>query len=153
MEPDDMYGKVMSMADSEIVTYLMVCTRAPLSQVQEAGESLANGTNPRDIKMRLAKEIVSMYHSIPAAIDAENNFIETFQKGNVPDVVESINQPYADALIEHGIVASKTELRRLLDAGGVRNAETGEKYAELPSSVAEEVVVKIGKRRFVKLLP
>ena len=87
----------------------------------------------------------------PAAVLAQA-FVETFQKGGVPEEVEEISGDYTAALLEKNMVASKTELRRLFEAGGVRNAETGEKYDEFPT-VTEPTVLKIGKRRFVKLLP
>lgn len=153
MEPHDMYGKVMSMADSEIITYFTVCTRVPLEDVKEYETHIQNGENPRDAKMALAKEIVRMYHGEEAAQGAEQNFIDTFQKGGIPEDVLEIKAPYIDALLAHGVVASKTELRRLLDEGGVRNPETGEKYASFPESITEPLTLKIGKRRFVKLLP
>jgi tyrosyl-tRNA synthetase len=150
-ESADMYGKVMSMADNEIVTYLTVCTRMPLQDVATLSSRLEGGENPRDIKMVLAREIVSMYHGSESAAEAEQTFIETFQDGHIPENVVEIQFPYIESLIEKNIVSSKTELRRLLDAGGVRNAETGEKLTELSTPIADSVVLKIGKRRFVKL--
>ncbi len=153
MEPYDMYGKVMSMADSEIITYFTVCTRVSLDEIKAHESKIQNGENPRDAKMALAKEIVRMYHGEESANGAEQNFIDTFQKGGVPEDILEITAPYVDALLAQGIVASKTELRRLLDEGGVRNAETGEKYEALPESLTEPLTLKLGKRRFVKLLP
>lgn len=152
-EPNDMYGKVMSMADSEIITYFMLCTRVPLTEVAVMTEELAEGVNPRDIKMRLAQEIVTMYHGQAAAQAAEQQFVETFQKGHIPDEVVELKAPFIDALIAAEVVASKSELRRLLDAGGVRHAETGEKYDVFPETIDAPTVLKIGKRRFVKLVP
>jgi tyrosyl-tRNA synthetase len=84
---------------------------------------------------------------------AEQEFVDTFQKGNVPDEVVDISADYTESLIAAGVVASKSELRRLLDAGGVRDASTGEKLEVLPERVLEPKTLKIGKRRFVKLLP
>ncbi len=153
MEPSDMYGKVMSMADSEIITYFTLITRVPMPEVREMEESLNNGTNPRDLKMKLARTIVSQYHGEAAAQAAEAAFVETFQNKGVPEDVIEVGPDYADALVREGVVASKTELRRLLEDGGVRNAETGEKYDALPTSLTEPLTLKIGKRRFVKLVP
>ncbi len=153
MEADDMYGKVMSMADSEIISYFTLCTRVPMNEVTDIELALQNGGNPRDLKMKLAHTIVSQYHGEEDASKAENVFIETFQKKGVPEDVLEIKPEYGEALIQAGVIASKTELRRLLEDGGVRNAETGEKYDALPSGLTESLVLKIGKRRFVKLLP
>lgn len=153
MEPADMYGKVMSMADAEIVNYFTLCTRVSLGHVSEIAQALASGTNPRDLKMELARTIVTMYHSKEASEQAEAVFVETFQKGGIPDELIEIRAPFADALVGAGVVASKTELHRLLENGGVRNAETGDKLETLPEVVTGPLVLKIGKRRFVKLVP
>jgi tyrosyl-tRNA synthetase len=141
------------MNDTEIPNYFTLCTRIPLVDVRDIEKQLTAGTNPRDVKMRLAREIVSLYHGADNAQKAEETFIETFQKRNIPEEVLELAQPYIDSLITQGVVASRSELHRLLDAGGVRNAETGEKYTEFPTNVAAETILKIGKRRFIKLVP
>jgi tyrosyl-tRNA synthetase len=153
MESTDMYGKVMSMADSEILTYFTVCTRVPAARIEEITQVLKDGGNPRDAKMGLAYEITRMYHGSEAADQAEDMFRETFQKGVVPDMVPEIHAPYIENLIALGLVASKTELRRLLDEGGVRDAVSGEKLTAMPDTVPAPVTLKLGKRRFVRLLP
>ena len=152
-EPDDMYGKIMSMRDEEILTYLKVCTRVPREELDSISGDLQNGTGVKEIKMRLAREIVTLYHGADEAGTAENIFIETFQKGEVPEDVLEVKREYVQNLVDTGIVSSKAELRRLLEAGGVREAESGEKLTEVPETVSEPVVLKIGKRRFVKLIP
>lgn len=149
----DMYGKVMSMQDSEIVTYFTMCTRVPLSKVEEVREAMSGETNPRDAKMELAFEITRMYHGEDGAKEGEAYFKETFQQKQVPEDVVEVSPDFSETLVSCGVVASKTELRRLLEAGGVRDAETGEKLTEMPDSVTEPRVLKIGKRRFVKLMP
>lgn len=149
----DMYGKVMSMQDSEIVTYFTMCTRVPLSKVAEVREAMNGEANPRDAKMELAFEITRMYHGEEGAKEGEAYFRETFQQKQVPEDVIEIKGDYIEMLVRAEVVASKTELRRLLEAGGVRDAETGEKLTEMPTSVTEPRVLKIGKRRFVKLMP
>lgn len=153
MEPNDMYGKVMSMADSEILTYFTVCTRVPYADIHEHEKALNEGVNPRDVKMKLAHEIVRMYHGSEKADEAERAFIETFQKGHIPEDVVELKPDYIESLVREGVVASKSELHRLIEAGGVRDATTGEKFDAIPQSVEKEVVLKIGKRRFVKLVP
>lgn len=152
-EPADMYGKVMSMADSEILTYFTICTRVPMAEIETVRAALDAGENPRDQKMRLARAIVALYHSEADALHAEQVFIDTFQKGSVPEDVVEIKKEYVDSLVTSGVVASKTELRRLLEAGGVRDAVSGEKLTAIPDEVSEAVTLKIGKRRFVKLIP
>jgi len=152
-EPNDMYGKVMSMQDSEIIPYFTICTRVPLEEVALITQQLQGGANPRDAKMRLAREIVALYHGEEAGIASQNAFIETFQKGVIPEEVQEVAKEYAENLVALGVVASKSELTRLFEAGGVRNAQTGEKLEAFPTELAQPLVVKIGKRRFVKLMP
>lgn len=152
MGPSEMYGKVMSMRDGDVITYLEVCTRVPRAEIAQVSHELSQGANPRDAKMRLAREIVRMYHGADAARVAEQGFIETFQKGGVPNQIPDIAAPYAENLVAAGIVASKTELRRLCDEGGVRNVASEEKLPKLPDAITEPVVLKIGKRRFVRLV-
>ncbi len=151
--PVEMYGKIMSVNDAEIITYFTMCTRVRMDEISHMYNELENGANPRDIKMRLAREITRMYHGEEGASIGEEYFVETFQKGGVPEDVEEIHQDYIEAIVGKGIVSSKTELRRLLEAGGVRDAESGEKFSEIPHTLTEPVVLKIGKRRFVKLMP
>lgn len=152
----DMYGKVMSMADSEIITYFNVVTRAPLLEVKGIERSLAAGMNPRDAKMQLAREIVRMYHDEKEALSAEAAFIATFQEKGVPDDVLVVHvsdtTAVADALVKAQIVASKSELTRLFAAGGVRHAESGEKIGNVTDIPVGESVLKFGKRRFVKII-
>lgn len=152
-EPADMFGKVMSMQDAEIATYMHICTRMPLEDVTMYEQALEAGENPRDVKMKLAHEIVTLLHSHEAAEIAQATFIETFQKRVVPEGVLEVVVPYIEKLIEANIVESKSALRRLLDAGGVRDAQSGEKLTEIPESLSEPMTLKIGKRRFVRLLP
>ena len=152
-DPSDMYGKVMSMDDGEIVNYFTVCTRVPLADVAEIESEMEKGVNPRDLKMRLARELVTLYHGAEKAKEAEANFINTFQRQGVPENVPEIKKPYIDILIKAGVVDSKTELRRLFNDGAVKNVETGNKYDAIPEEVNVPLVLKFGKRRFAKLLP
>lgn len=144
-----MYGALMAQADENMKQLFVDCTMLSLEDVEEILATM----NPRDAKMRLAFEVVRIYHDQEGAERAQNQFIETFQKGGIPDDVVEIKPNYVEALLAADIVASKTELRRLLEAGGVRDAESGEKLLDIPTSVTNPQVLKIGKRRFVKLIP
>lgn len=154
--PEDMYGKVMSMADGEIITYFTVCTRVSMEEISEIIRELEAGANPRDAKMRLAREIVTLYHGEKAARDAESHFTETFQEGKIPEkllTIKVLPKEVGDELVRAKIVVSKSELMRLLKAGGVRNAETGEKIDSFPLALPKSIVIRVGKRRFVKIEP
>ncbi len=153
--PADMYGKVMSLKDELIERYFTLCTQLSLAEIKEIVEELASGTNPKDIKMRLAREIVTLYHSKEDAQKAETAFIDTFSHGKIPEDVAEIkaekNKQLAELLITANIIASKTEWRRLVTEGAVSIVSTDEKITD-PLYIPEKgSVLRIGKKRFVKI--
>ncbi|MFA5132254.1 MAG: tyrosine--tRNA ligase [Candidatus Paceibacterota bacterium] len=153
-EPFDMFGKLMSVRDDLIVKYFTLCTDISLSDIAAIEQEMKDGVNPRDIKMRLATEIVTMYHSDMAASLAKMSWIETFSKGGVPESIPEIvttgEKELADVLIENGIVSSKTDWRRLVEDGAVADTE-GVKITDTKVK-AYNVTLKIGKKRFVKIV-
>jgi len=153
--PNDMYGKVMSIPDSALLSYAELCTFTPMEHARHIGEELKKGKiNPRDVKMRLARQIVAIYHGEEAAEGAEKAFVETFQKGKLPDDVSvykvASKTPMADALLATGVVASKNEFRRLVEEGAVTEWE-GKKISDPFMAVDRTMTLKVGKRRFVTL--
>ncbi len=139
----DMYGKVMSMADDQLPTYFEVCTRVHMDEVAE----ILKG-HPKDAKMRLAREIVTMYHDQAAAEKAEQNWQNTFSKGEVPEDAPTVAAGKLRDIVSD---VSMSELRRLVEQGAISYVG-GEKI----SSVDEEVhpgTVRIGKHRFIKIVP
>ncbi len=157
----DMYGKTMSIKDELILSYMECCTDMPISEIDTARKELAKGANPRDIKMRLARELVTIYHDADSATHAEQEFKNVFAKGDMPEDIPEIkvNEEISiiDGLALHKIVASKSEARRLIEQGAVKIGETtitslqstfGEEFAK--HSLGNDAVFKIGKRRFVK---
>jgi tyrosyl-tRNA synthetase len=153
-EPSDMYGKVMSMADASIIDYFTYVTRVPLLEISKIKEALASGMNPKEAKMKLAREVVTIYHSAKKAALAEDAFVRTFSDKQIPENIPVVRfrADLALSLVEAGVVASKSELTRLFKAGAVRNAETGEKLMSF-DGLAMPTVLKIGKRTFVRLTP
>jgi len=138
-DPDTMFGKTMAVPDALIEQYFMSMTRVPLEDVK-----VLLGGHPRDAKIALAREFVRMYHGEAAADKAKENFEHTFSKGGIPDDVPEVllnGRPLHDALIGAGIVKSKTEFRRLEQAGAISTLAEGE----------EGTLYKIGKRRFVRV--
>jgi len=153
-KPEDMLGKVMSLKDESIIEYFMLCTRMPLLEVGEMASAIRRGENPRDIKMKLAREIVTLYHGQKKALSAEQTFVETFREGKIPENIPNVStDDVPNALVTLKLVPSKSELTRLMKAGGVRNAETGEKIFTLSVSRTKPTIIRIGKRHFVKLTP
>jgi tyrosyl-tRNA synthetase len=153
-EPFDMFGKIMSIHDDLIIKYFLLCTDVSLEQIQEMEIELKNGANPKDIKMRLGVEIVTLYHTEKDASLAKNSWIETFSKKGIPEVIQEItaseDKEIVELLIENGIVASKTEWRRLVEDKAVSDGE-GAQITDVKEK-AKNVTLKIGKKRFVKIL-
>jgi tyrosyl-tRNA synthetase len=154
--PNEMYGKIMSMVDSQIVNYFELCTRVPLSDVSKIRSELEGGTlHPKEAKMYLAREIVTLYHSAQAAQGAEAHFVTTFSEKGVPEDVRetgaSSGELLCDVLLREGVVASKTECRRLIEDGAVLDATSNLRIAEVHLKLTQPLTVKVGKRRFLKI--
>lgn len=153
-EPFDMFGKLMSVRDELVVKYFTLCTDLSLADIAGIEKELADGANPKDVKMRLATEIVTMYHDEKQAALAKNSWIETFSKGGVPDTLLEIattsDKELVDVLIEAGVVTSKTDWRRLIEDGAVSDV-SGAAVTDAKVK-AYNVTLKIGKKRFVKII-
>ncbi|MFM7088596.1 MAG: tyrosine--tRNA ligase [Candidatus Paceibacterota bacterium] len=122
-EPNDMYGKIMSLRDEFIIKYMQFCTRLPLSEISEYEQQLSSGINPRDIKMYLAFELVRMYYSEESAVSAQEYFITTFTKKETPTEVPKFKAGslmVLDVLCDSDLVSSKSEARRLVGEGAVK---------------------------------
>jgi len=147
---DALFGALMALPDPMLEPLFLNCTRIPLA---EKAALMALG--PRAAKARIAADIVKRFHGEKAAIAAEAAFEQTFAKGGVPEDIQEIklgmNEVLADALVKAGIVESKTEWRRLVKDGAVR-AEDDEKITDPNFIPAKTMVLKIGKRRFVKIV-
>lgn len=155
-EPNNMFGKIMSLNDSLIVKYFIHCTRVPMEEVRATEQALkGNTTNPRDAKLKLAEEITALYHGEKKALQARNDFINTFAKHGAPaDLKEETISRGArldDTLISLGLVASKTEWRRLIDQHAVENMDTGETIQDYNFKLEQGGIFKIGKKRFIKI--
>jgi tyrosyl-tRNA synthetase len=154
--PEQMYGKVMSIPDFAMLSYFKLATRYTPAQVSEIEKRIADpALNPRDTKMELAREIVSIFHSAEAAQYAEQNFITKFQKGEIPaDIAEVRVQArnIVDVIVEVGFAKSKGDAKRLIEGGGV--TVDGHKVADWKENLelAQPAVLKVGKRNFARLV-
>jgi len=158
--PRDMFGKTMSIPDELMIRYFELVTHTSHLEIQEMVQGLADGTlHPRDLKMRLGGEIVSIYHGREAAQQARAEFINIFQKKEVPDdmpefSLSSLGLGTTPGLVELivaiGLAPSKGEARRLIEQGGVRLNDT--KISEDKEvAVTDQDVLKVGKRKFARL--
>jgi len=154
--PTEMFGKVMSMSDSLITKYFLFCTDLPIKEVDAIDAGLKKGDNPRDAKVRLAKEIVTLYHSAKAAEQAEQEFVNVFKKGGVPDNIPEFkmngDRNIIDLLELCKLIETKSEGRRLLEQGGVK---INDEKIEDPNAIIhleKGMVIQVGKRRFGKIV-
>ncbi len=152
--PEDMYGKVMSVPDKAMGQYMRLVTRWTPDRIAEVEAGLRSGAlHPRDVKMAIAREIVSIFHNEAAALMAEENFKRVFQQKDVPDEMPEYalqpGQTVLDVLIATGLVASKSEGRRLIDQNGVRL--DGEVLKQFDAPFPRPGVLQVGKRRFVRV--
>ncbi len=153
-EPNNMYGKVLSIPDALIPRYFALATYTPLAETKEIEKTLASGnTNPRDLKMRLAREIVAIYHGESAAEGAEKNFVETFSQKKIPENVLEISGEFTsivDAMMKAEVAESKTDARRLIEAGAVTYLESDTKITDA-TTVPEKGTYRVGKIRFFRI--
>lgn len=145
--PNDMFGKVMSVKDDLMEQYFELCTEVDMAEVKK----LLKG-NPRDAKVRLAKEIVTLYHGSTAADAAVYNFEQVFSNGGVPDDMPETTlkkgESLLDVLAREKLIASKSDGRRLIDQGAI--TLDGNAVTEIHAA-AEKGVVKVGKRKFLRI--
>ena len=150
---EDMYGKIMSVRDDLMYNYFSLTTELSIKEIEEIMTELEQKNNFREVKAKLAREIVALYHGKDDAQKAEENFNTTFSDGGIPDEameVEGVGKSLIDVALESGLVESKGEFRRLIESGAVTHMNTGEKVTDTQVQ-AQTGVYKIGKRRFVKI--
>jgi len=157
--PDKMYGKVMSISDKVLDEYLTLASEIPDDEVEKIRHTLAEGTvNPRDVKMRLARDVVRQFHGQEAAQSAEAEFVRVFQERDLPSEIPIYEVPgdepvpIIQLLRGAGLVQSNAEARRLISQGGVRVDD--EKVLDIHATLAaiDGTIVRVGKRKFVRLL-
>jgi tyrosyl-tRNA synthetase len=151
---EDMYGKVMSIPDKAMGQFFRLVTRWSPKEITAMEQELETGKlHPRDAKMKLAREIVSIFYGNQQALAAEEGFIRLFQQKETPDEMPEYEMPAGasvlDVLMGAGLVSSKSEARRLIDQKGIRlDGETLERSDEV---FPHPGVLQVGKRRFVRV--
>jgi tyrosyl-tRNA synthetase len=155
--PEDMFGKVMSWGDDLIIHGFEIITDVPQSEIEEMKNRLASGVNPKEFKMKLAEEIVRICCGEDAAKIAEAAFENTFSKKEFPEDARVLKttktEKLIDILVNEKIVESKSEFRRLVEAGAVSDYPD-QKITDPNEIVGEnERKIKIGKKTFVILKP
>jgi tyrosyl-tRNA synthetase len=152
----NMFGKVMSWTDTLILPGYELCTTVSQSVIDGEKMFLEQGGNPRDAKMRLALEMVTLYHGVAAAQKAQESFTNTFSsKGGMPAdapiVSVASGTAVVDVLLAQGLVSSKTDWRRLVGEKAVKDIATGEPVADIDVRAVANLDLKIGKHRFIQI--
>jgi tyrosyl-tRNA synthetase len=152
--PNDMYGKVMSVKDELLEEYFLMTTDRPLTFIEEVKESIKNGKNPKEFKMILARDIVTMFHGQKAGQKAEENFVSVFSNKETPKDVSEIKYTdgdlLSDVLVKNKFLNSKSDFARLVKEGAITNLDTKEKVPDIYFK-ATSGTYKIGKHRFVRI--
>lgn len=155
--PREMFGKLMSIPDALIANYYELCTSVPEPEIAAMTAQMKAGANPRDFKVRLAKAVIATYHSTAAADEAEAEFNRMFREGGLPDEMPEVKVPdsgqnIVDIVVGAGLLPSKSEARRKLAEGAI--TLSGERVTDpaLLVKVTDPLVLKVGKRRFVRLV-
>ena len=151
--PADMFGKIMSWPDSMILTSFELCTIVPMTELAEIKKGLESGTNPKNAKMRLAEAVVSLLHGEAEASKAREAFDAAFTEGKPEEFTEVrlSGKEVGQALVDARVVASKSELRRLVSEGAVTNLDSNVKMGEDFLKSAPSGKYRIGKHRFIEI--
>lgn len=162
-EPNEIFGKIMSMKDELILRYFTLCTDTSFEEIEKMKTFLETGGNPRDLKIKLGKELVTIYYDEDKANEAENYFINTFQKkefdpSTFPTLdIEGDMNTIADVMVNICGIESKGEAKRLIAQNAVRilnHPEHGEVTITTPDYLLNEtnksqgVILQIGKKKF-----
>jgi tyrosyl-tRNA synthetase len=157
--PADMFGKIMSLDDDKMWRYYELLSFRPPKEIHDLNAGVQAGANPRDIKIRLALEIVARFHDRNAAVRAMDDFIARFQKGEIPEEIPEYeidtngvrSLAIWSILKEANLTGSSSEARRMINQGAVRidGERVEDQNLELP--VGANVIIQVGKRRIARI--
>ena len=156
-DPDEMFGKIMSISDDLMWRWFELLSFRPINEVNELKKEVKSGMNPRDTKILLAEEIIERFHSKEDAENAKNTFLDRFQKGAKPKDIETFSISLDDdiaignLLKESGLVQSTSEAMRLVKQGAVKINDEKIDDPKLSIEKKQELLVQVGKRRFLKI--
>ena len=156
--PNEMFGKIMSISDELMWRWFDLLSFKTTDEIKELKADQTNGRNPRDIKIELAKELISRFHDEESADLAETNFINQFQKKNIPDDIEEVSLvlsegsiPLANVLKDCEMTSSTSEAIRMIKQGAVRIDEKKITDTKYKISSGTSAVYQVGKRKFKKI--
>ena len=154
--PEDMYGKSMSISDDMIEKYFLLAADADEATMSEVKTQLSDpSVNPRDVKRALGRALVELYHGKDAAHQAEQHFDQVIVNKDAPEdmdeIILSTNCSIIDIITDNGMTKSKGEARRMMKQGAVRIDNEKVTDIDLVISKGNEMVIKVGKRRFLRV--
>ena len=156
-DPDEMFGKIMSISDDLMWRWFELLSFRPINEVNELKKEVKSGMNPRDTKILLAEEIIERFYSKEDAENAKNTFLDRFQKGAKPKEIETYSISLDDEIAignllkESGLVQSTSEAMRLVKQGAVKINDEKIDDPKLSIEKNQELLVQVGKRRFLKI--
>lgn len=153
--PEDMFGKVMSVPDTAMPSYSRLVTRWSVDKIERFERDIDSGEiHPRDAKMELAEEITAAFFDEKKAQHARQEFINMFQKGELPDYIPDF-KPHGEPLlleilVDSGLATSKSQARRLIEQNGVKidGKAVGDPYLQ----VNPDAIIQVGKRHFIRII-
>ena len=151
--PKDMFGKLMSITDELMFRYYELLSDMSLKDIAKMKQDIETGDfHPMTAKKNLAKEIVSRYHGTKAGVEAEEEFVRVFSNKNIPTDIQEykIQGCFLDIILALNFASSKSEARRLAEQGGVHFEN--EKVYDLTLTPEHDGILKVGKRKFAKLI-
>ncbi|MCU7804600.1 MAG: tyrosine--tRNA ligase [Candidatus Thiodiazotropha sp. (ex Lucinoma borealis)] len=157
-KPEEMFGKIMSVSDDLMWRYYELLSFKPMQEIEAWKKDVEQGANPRDIKIRLAEELVGRFHSSEMAEKAHQAFVARFQKGQIPDEMPELaltasggGYPIANLLKDGGLVKSTSEAMRMIKQGAVRVDSEKISDHSLIVDAGTTCVYQVGKRRFARI--
>ncbi|NRD72955.1 tyrosine--tRNA ligase [Shewanella sp. VB17] len=154
----EMFGKIMSISDVLMWRYFELLSFRPLSDIEQYKLDVEQGTNPRDIKIALAKEIIARFHDEQSAEAAHQEFINRFQKGAIPDDIQELEIvagegiAIANLLKEAGLVNSTSDGMRMIKQGAAKIDGVKIEDTRLQLTAGTSAIFQVGKRKFAKII-
>jgi len=154
---NEMFGQIMAWSDEVIMLALEICTDLPMEEVNQIIQQIREGkTNPRDAKARLAREIVTIHHSKPAALKAEKEFNRVFRQKEKPSEMPTFKltakkYQILDLLVQTKLASSKSEAKRLVEQGGVKIGNQTIREWQKQIAVKDGLAIQVGKRKFAQI--
>ncbi|MDT7525772.1 MULTISPECIES: tyrosine--tRNA ligase [Idiomarinaceae] len=155
---NDMFGKMMSISDELMWRYYQLLSFRPLEEIAGFKQAIADGANPRDYKVLLAKEIITRFHDAAAADAAEQDFVQRFSKNAIPDDLPELELVAAEGSIaianllrEADLVASTSEAMRMIKQGGVKIDGAKVEDTKFVVTAGSTAVYQVGKRKFARI--